>query len=303
MNAAIQLEERRMVIETYDKAYTVVQHGMSDMQKEIYVCRNEEDKQLYTVIRIKDKKITNRIIEFICEQKNNRKFSDLVDNFVYKEELHVVFTYAEGTCLEKRLKQNCTLEERMEIGKKLLEKLVLYQLPFYFQCQCLKMENIYQTDALDIRFRYTLEDIEEYDTYTVQTASAYLYQILKNLFDKELKKNVLDPMKEFLKMVQRGEEEDTLKMYRMYCDVCEKIKEIPPEDMLTSRNKLFFFWQKVKSLHGIIRGSIMVLVFLFVFGYMVYHIYQSFQVKGYEKHFESIGTVLIQDDGIENTEE
>lgn len=292
-----------MVIETYNRTYTVVQHSVSNLKKEIYICKNNKDNQLYTVICIKDKKITNQIIEFICEQKNNKKFSDLIDNFVYKEELHIVFAYAEGMPLEKRLRQNCTLEERMEIGKKLLEKLVLYQLPFYFQCQCLKIENIYQTDALDIKFQYTLEDVEDYDSYTGQTASAYLYQIIKILFEKELKNNVIEPMQEFLKMVQKGEMEDPLKIYRAYCEICERIKKIPKEEMQTPKNWIFRLWEKIKSIKAVIRGILMTLIFLCVFGYMIYNIYMSFQTKGYEKHFETIGTVQIENDGLEDKAE
>lgn len=289
-----------MVIETYDKTYEVVQQHTSNAKKEIYVCRDKEDNQLYTIICIKDKKITNKIIKFISEQKNNKKFTDLVDNFVYKGKLHIVFTYHEGTALEKHLKQKCTLEERMEIGKKLLEKLVLYQLPFYFQCQCLKLENIYHTDALDIRFQYTLDDIEEYHSYTGQTVQAYLYQILSILFDKELKNNVIEPMQKFLKIVQIGEEEDCLRTYSFYCDVCEKVKKIPKEEMQTPKNWLFCFWERIKNFKKVIKRSIMVVIFICVLGYMIYNIYMSFQTKGYEKHFETIGTVKIGNDGLED---
>ena len=292
-----------MIIETYDKTYTVVRHNASGLKKEIYVCRNKEDKQLYTVICIKDKKVTNRIIEFICKQKNNKKFSDLIDNFVYKEDLHVVFTYAEGMSLEKYLKQKCTLEERLEIGKKLLEKLVLYEIPFYFQCQCLKIENIFLTDAMDIKFQYTLEDIEEYASYKGQTARAYLYQILKILFNKELKDKVIEPMQEFLKMLQREEEMEYLKIYQAYCEVCEKIKKIPKEEIQTPKGRIFYFWQKIKSMRGIIKGSLMALIFICVFGYMIYSIFMSFKIKGYERHFKEIGTVQIEDDGLEDKEE
>lgn len=292
-----------MIIETYDKVYTVVRHSASNSKTEIYVCQNKEDQRLYTVIQIKDKEVTNRIIEFICEQKSNKKFPDLVDHFVYKEDLHVVFTYAEGILLEKRLKQKCTLEERMEIGKKLLEKLVLYQLPFYFQCHCLKIENIFQTDAMDIQFQYDLDDVQEHASYTAQTARAYLYQILKTLFDKELKNKVIDPMQEFLKKIQREEEIEYLKIYKTYCEVCDQIKKIPKEEMQTPKNRIFCLWQKIKSIRGIIKGSLMALIFICVFGYMVYTICMFFKIKGYEKHFKTIGTVQIENDGLEDKEE
>lgn len=292
-----------MVIETYDKTYTVVKHNVSGIHKDIYICRNSEDHQLYTLVCIKDKKVTNKIIQFLCKQKKNKKFSDLIENFVYEENFYIVFAYAEGMSLEKRLKQNCSLEERMEIGKKLLEKMVLFHLPYYFQCQCLKMENIVLTDALDVKFQYNLEKIEEYHSYTWQTASAYLYHILKSLFVKELKNNVLDPMKEFLDIVQKGKENDYLKIYQKYCNVCEKIKKIPQEELQTPRNWIFRLWEKIKSFRGVIKGVMLTLIFICVFVYMIYSIYMSLQIKGYKKNFESIGTVQIKEGELEEEEE
>jgi hypothetical protein len=292
-----------MVIETCDRVYTVVQHGNTGRYQDIYVGRNNENHELYTIIRIKDKQVTNQIIEFISEQKNNKKFVDLVEYFAYKGELHIVFSYMEGMSLEKRLQQNCSLDERMEIGKKLLEKMVLYQLPFYFQCQCMKMENIIVTDALDVGFQYTLENVEEYSSYTWQMASAYLYRILKSLFAKELKKNVLEPMKEFIGRIQKDEKGDYLKIYREYCSVCEEVREIPEEELQIPKNWLFRCWTKIKSVRGIIKGTMMTLIFLCVFGYMVYSIYRSFQIKGYKQHFESIGTVQMENDEPEDETE
>ena len=292
-----------MVIENFNKVYTVVQQNSAELHKDVYICRNQEDNQLYTIIRIKDKRMIKKIIEFICEQKNNTKFSDFIETFACKEEFYSVFTYSRGMSLEKRLKQICSLEERMEIGKRLLERMVLYELPFYFQCQCLKMENIIVTDALEVRFQYTLDKVEDYDSCTNQTASAYLYLALKSLFVKELKNNVIDPMKEFLKDVQRNEKMNYLEIYQAYCSVCEEIKKIPKEEMQTPKHMLFRFWEKVKNCRKVIKGAMMTFIFIGVLIYMLYSIYMSLQVKGYEKHFETIGTVQIENDGLEEETE
>ena len=295
--------EKNMKIETYDKVYTVVQSVSSDVAKDCYVCRNQEDQLLYTVIKIKKKKITSQIIEFICEQKNNKKFSDLVEHFVSEEKLHIVFSHEEGLCLQKYLEQKCTLEERLELGKKILEKLVLYELHPYFQCECLKKENIYITEAMDISFRYTLEKIEKHSSYSEQMAKVYFYQCIKLLFEEELKNNVVKPMQDFLKKVEKMEKLDYLALYKSYCKVCEQVRKIPKEEMRTPKGRLFFLWEKIKSMRKWIKRSIMLIIFLCVLGFTVYSIVMSFRTKGYEKHFETIGTVQIENDGLEVKEE
>lgn len=288
-----------MIIETYDKTYNVIQHRETGLDKNIYLCKNKEDNQLYTIIQLKDKKITASVLEFLCDQKRNAKFSDYVEYFVYKEDLHVVFRSTKGMTLEKHLQQICTLEERMEIGKKLLEKLVIFQLPSYFLCQCLEPQHIFVTDSLEVMFDYTLDRLGEYDSFTFKQAEAYLYRVLKSLFRKELKNKVIVPMESFLNELQNYDEFDCLDIYKSYCVACDEIRKIPEEELFVSGNWTFRFWEKVKRFCKVIRGSILLLLFLGVFIYMVYSIWNSFQIKGYQKNYHAIGTVEIGDDGIE----
>ena len=114
-----------MVIETYEKKYTVIQHISAGYKKEIYTCRCSGEDDLFTVVCFKDKEVINSIIEYICEQKGNTAFTDLVEHFVAGENFHVVFTEPKGTDLERRLRQHASLVERLVIGKKIMEKLVL----------------------------------------------------------------------------------------------------------------------------------------------------------------------------------
>lgn len=274
-----------------------MQHKATGLYKDAFICKNKKDGKLYTIIQIKDKKRAEKIIEFIGEQQKNAKFSDLVEHFVYKEDLHIVFQYMRGIPLEKRLKQMCTLEEKMEIGKRLLEKLVLFQMPPYFLCQCLEPDNIIVTDSLKVNFEYTLDKVEEYDTYTNKQACVFLYMVIKILFAEELKKNVIEPMEIFLRRIQSCEDFDSLQIYKLYCESCNEIKKIPDEELAVPKNWLFRLWEKIKSFRKVIKHSILFLIFLGVCIYTIYSIWHSFQVKGYQKNYNSIGTVEIEEDG------
>lgn len=284
-----------MLIETYHETYAVMQHSYAGLQMDIYVCRRRSDQRLYTVIRIRNKKVTAKIIEFISVQKNSTKFSDLTDQFVFQEDLHVVFQYAEGIPLDKKLEQQCTLEERMEIGRKLLERLILLELPEYFQCQCLQPEAIIVSDSGQVGFRYTLRDAEKYKTYTKTQALACLYRILRLLFVPELQRNVLDPMADFLKQLQVQEITDAMEQYRLYCEACEEIKKIPKEELGMTKNFWYRLWNLVKSVRGRIKKAMLTLIFIGVFVYMVYSIFMAFRIKGYVRHFEYIGTMEIEE--------
>ncbi len=284
-----------MLIETYDEVYAVMQHFYEGLHMDSYVCKRKSDQQLYLIVRVRNKKITAKIIEFISVQKSSQQFADLVDQFVFQGDLHVVFRYVPGMPLQKKLEQLCTLEERMAIGRKLLEQMILLKQPPYFQCQCLSPENVMVTDSLDISFRYNLQDAEKYDAYTPAQALAYLYRILKILFQPELQRNVIDPMAGFLSQLQRQEYPDYLEQYRLYCDACEEVREIPENELGVSKNLFYRIWNFVRSIRGLIRRAMLTLIFMGVFIYMVYSVYMSFQIKGYVRHFESIGTMQIDE--------
>ncbi len=285
-----------MTIETYNKVYTVVRHLYAGLHMDHYICRCRNDQQLYNIIRVRSRRITARIIEFVSLQKSNKSFSDFVDEFVYEGDLHAVFTYAEGKNLQRKLEEPCTLHERMETGKRLIERMVLQQQPYYFQCQCLSPENIIVTESLDVRFWYTFSDIENYDAYGGQQAGAYLYRTIRLLFAPELNRRVLDPMEAFLKQLQEEKQPDYMVQYQRYCAVCEEIRKIPEKEMELPKNFLYHVWNFIKSVRGLIKRTMLTLIFTGVFIYMIYCICRSFRVQGYVWHFDSIGTMQLEEE-------
>lgn len=285
-----------MLIETYDKVYAVIRHYYAGMHMDIYICRCRPLRQLYEIIRVRDKAVTEKIVEFISTQKNNPKFLDLTDEFVHEGDLHVVFLHTEGMPLERKLEQPCTLEERMETGRKLLERMILCGQPYYFQCQCLCPEHILVTDSLDIRFWYTLQDAQHYSSYTQQQAAAYLYRVLKLLFVPELQKKVLDPMEFYFRRLKEAEHLDYLKEYEQYQKACEEIRRIPGQELELPRNFMYYVWNLVKSVRGRIKKMMLTLIFIGVFFYMIYSIYWSLRAKGYARHFDAIGTMQMDEE-------
>ena len=284
-----------MVIETYDKKYTVVQHLSAGPKKEIYSCRCSGEDDLFTVICFKDKDLTNSIIEYICEQKKNTSFTDLVEHFVAGEYFHVVFEEPKGVELERKLRQHPTLVERLVIGKKIMEKLVLQKPDSYFLCQCMTPMNIYVTDSGDISFYYSLFEVDRHADYTGQKAVAYLYRVLSMLFADELKKNVVEPMDEFLKTLKEMEDVDYIELYKGYSDTMVAVLGIPEEELETPKNFFFRLWSKMKGVRTRLKKVLLFIIFVGVFIYMIYTIHNAGRVKNFADHFKSIGSVTIQE--------
>ncbi len=284
-----------MLIETYDDVYTVLQHYRTDAQFDTYMCRRRSDNELYTVIRVLNKEMTEKILDFICSQARNRSFSDLAGHFVADGDFYVVFAHAQGINLYDKLAQRCTIEERMVLGRRILERIVLQGQPYYFVCQCLEPDNILVTDALDISFNYTLEGVEQYSLYTGADAVSYVYSLMLLLFAKEIKKNNTPPLALYFEELEAQDGFDSMEQYRRYNELCEQIRAIPKEELEVSKGLWYRIKQLIKKLHDGLKKVLLPTVFIGVFIYMLYNIYMAFQDKGQAHHFDLIGTVGIEE--------
>lgn len=285
-----------MLIETYHDAYAVVQHYYTGLHLDHYVCRRRSDRGLYTVIRVRNKKITAQILGFICEQAHNKKFVDLKEQFTADGDLHVVFACEEGTPLLRKLEQGCSIEERMEIGRRVLERIVLLGQPYYFICRCLDPEQIYVTDALAVSFRYTLEQAERYGSYTGAMAAEALERLMRLLFADELRRAAPVPLEEYFAWLQGMEQFDGMEQYRRYELACAEIKKQGQGARKEKKGFLYRLGQLAGSLHKLVKRWLLPLIFAGVFLYMAYNIYLSFQSNGYVDHFQEIGTVEMKDE-------
>lgn len=284
-----------MLIETYDDVYTVLQHCYTNTQFDTYMCRRRSDNELYTVIRVLNKEMTEKILDFICSQARNRSFSDLAGHFVADGDFYVVFAYAQGMTLHNKLAQRCALEERMVLGRRILERIVLQGQPYYFVCQCLEPQNILVTDALDISFNYTLDKVEQYGFFTGAEAVSHIYSLMLLLFAQEIKKNNTPPLQPYLEYLETLESFDSIEQYRRYNELCAQIRAIPKEELAVSKGLWYRIKQFIKKLHLGLKKVLLPVVFIGVFIYMMYNVYMAFQDKGRARHFDAIGTVNIEE--------
>lgn len=273
-----------MKIETIDNAYTVISCSLIEEDRDIYLCRDMNYERPYTIVRLKGKNKINHALEIISMEKNNAYFTDLRDFFISQGDLFVVFSCIRGVPLKKYLNGQLSNEERILIGENILKKLVMFKLSPYFICQCLKPENILITDSLDVFFKYTLDNIEEYESFDRSGAAKSCCSILQIIFEEELKEGGCRPQKKLMDDIMEGKtdnEMDILKEYKRACRGNEEVEE--------NKKK-----KKKKSPVRICIKCFFFLLFLAVLIFMIFCINSARQPKDYYKSFDSIGTVNIK---------
>ena len=153
-----------MMIQSLEKKYIVIKYSFSDSNVERYICQEETGGEKYTIVRVKNRQWIAKAVEFLMHQRENSHFTDFTSCFFSDECLYVVMRYAEGISLEEKLQNEVSsLEERLAVGKGILERILILNMPDYFLKDCLKAESIILSASLEVSFQYELLNIADYE--------------------------------------------------------------------------------------------------------------------------------------------
>lgn len=284
-----------MIIQTARKRYLVIGYMEQDEQKEVCLCENIATHSRCLVIRITDRQLYPAVVEFLYEQVANEAFTDFQDCFISEETLLLVFSNYEGRELEQKLgKESCSFHERLEIVKKILERLILLDMPCYFASRCLQMENIFITPSLDISFRYQITDIEHNRDYSMKQVQNRLQEIIKFVFREELRKEVIEPLEVFLKVLAQQTFDHYLELYQGFLSVREKSLAISEQDLTIPRTRLFRIWDKLKALFKPLKRIMVLAVLIGCFLYMLWTIEEKSRPALSANVVDQIGTLKIE---------
>ena len=287
-----------MMIQTLGKKYNVIKYSYSDSNMERFICQEEADCTKYTVVRIKNRMWIIQTMEFLMRQMKDTHFTDFVSCFASEEYFHVVMKYAEGVSLREKLqREHCSLEERMAIGKGILDKIMLLKIPDYFLQDCLKQENIILSSASEVSFQYYLFNITQYGRVSFSQVQACLWILFEALLEQEMKKRVLPSASRFCNSLKKGEYQEILQIYTDFNEVCKEIRHIPPVELATPRTWGFRTWDKVKKYMVPFKKICAFLLMFLAVLFFIYSAYESTQDGGEKKLFEYIGTLDIKERG------
>lgn len=284
-----------MIIETLETKYEVIRYLYSDRHIERYICRVEDGDDTFTCIRIKEKKWIVSVMEFLMGQLENRDFTDLSACFVNEEHLYIMMRYTEGILLEEKLSYEETeLEERLELAKAILDRLLLQNMPDYFMNDCLQLSRIHVSPGMSIGFEYELAGITDYEKTRFADVESRVAKIMELLFADELSKKTLPAMEKYIKSLKKNGYRDLMEMYTVYDELYKAILAMDESELVTPRTGRFRAWERFKKIMRPVKKIVAVLLILGSIGFLIWTAYTSSQDGNSSKVFEYIGSVEIK---------
>lgn len=296
-----------MIIETLKHQYYILQKISETEQMEHFLCQEEaEDKRkiLYDVFKIKERSLVVKLILIFTEQMSNKAFTDYCDCFSKNSELYLVFLHKSSTSLQDKLKkEDCSRAERIMIGKKIMQQILLLDMPDFLMYDILDVTQIQVSQAMDISFLYKLKEISEFEAVTIDKIQEKLSCVMELLFEYEISLQISEDIDTYLKQLKQGSYTDYVQIYQEYLHLIEKLEQNEP--MLKPNTFWFRVWDKIKNIWWKIKPFLFVFVVLGVVAYLVYSILHPQPSKEEPFQFQRIGTLVIEEtqEGTENLEQ
>lgn len=247
------------------------------------------------MVRIKDPVLIRESLGFFCRQAENRAFTDFEECAVDKEELLLIFADPQGEPLEKKLTGEYTgLPERLTIGKHILERMILQNIPPYFACRFLKKEAVWVKRSLDVSFYYDTAGAERGEDFGMGEVREMLSRLLAWMFAKELDKKMLAPMERFLEELSGNALTDYIGIYRRFEEVREEILALPPEAFVMPKTWIFRLWDRIRRLFKPLKKILALALLVVALAYMIWTIRLSSEPAASMDLIRQIGSLQIQ---------
>lgn len=287
-----------MLIQTYENGYKIISHILTNDLGEIFIGRDVSKNLECTILRIKDKVIVPEVMVYLNTSIKKDTFIDYIEHFVFEGDLCIVLKYYRGVSLKEKLNnEHCSLSERMTIGKKILDGIVLLDMPLYFLRNCLTGERIIVRPSLDISFNYVPDDIRGFAGVDDKAVLQGYMDIFNMLFADELEKKLAPPINQFYSVLKREQYFDVMELYKQYTQMCREVGLIPEEEIKKPKSKWFRLWERAKKLFQVLKKGLGILLLIIAVIYLVYTIGESIDptIKKVN-HYEFIGTLEIHQD-------
>lgn len=281
-----------MIIKSLNNSYEVIVKKEVNEQYEVMLCSDMNDKERkYLVICIKAKNIIDIMIDDLMLQLKNIAFEDYNECFSGKGYLYAVFSYSVFPDIRTKIPE-CMLNERLDIGKRLLERIILINIPYYFLYCALNERNVTITNALDVRFNYYPDETERYNEIGINEIRERVYIIFGMLFESEILLHTSADIDMFMKKLSGDEFDDIFGIYRLYCTLYRKMTAAD-NVMLKPYTFPFRLWDKVKESAMVIKGFIKEIILAAAAVYLIYSLFNTQAAAENAYDFEKIGILEI----------
>ncbi|MCM1180660.1 MAG: hypothetical protein NC347_10420 [Clostridium sp.] len=271
--------------------FEVIHIKQTEQEYEILQCRAEDKKEEYTVLHFMNEEYVKKLLQPFFSLMDNHMYEDYKGCFTKENDLYLIFYRRKGIPLTELLQEKVlSAEQKIAIGKHVLEKILLWNLPDFMVCQLLCIDRIL-IDGEEVLFHYEWQQqaLLEVDMKLVNEKAAVF---IKQLFQREMEYFAAHGIEELAACFEEGKAEDVFAIYESYCSFLEGISVGEKEHV----SGIERFRQELSK--GIKRG-LGILVFAAYFA-AVWLLIQEIEARQKEKQevkgviFERIGNLNIQ---------
>lgn len=282
-----------MVIRNISKQYRVIREWGGPGEITQYICREEEEERDCRIAVQDLERVTNNEVRFLMEQVNNQRFRDFIDFFTDAKNLYVVTAYSGEESLEKKLQENCSFRERMEIGKNLLEYILLSDVPDYFFQASMGMETITVSRSLEIGLCYDLSYLDEFESASFQKGAFKLGRVLWEIYREELSVRAFGPMEGLIYDLENSAFSTVLEVYERFQEIYREWAEKKKEQM-EPESFPFRVWKLIKRAGKLLKTAAAVGILALAMIYLGLSIREFLMEPGQADNYSAIGTLKIQ---------
>jgi len=284
-----------LVIHTFEHEYPVSYvKEISDIS-ESYICRNNAEGGLCRILAIRDKSLFPAIIPRLTDADAISAFSDFIEHFIFEDLLCIVMKYTQGISLRDKIgTESLSLSEKLELARRILERMILQEVPDYFLMKCCTPETVIVDSDMTLHFNYPIEDIENADACTREDAMKQVAGLLRFIFAKEAADYSSAEVSAFLDDLPALTQScDLIGLYSAYHTMM--MTAVSGEAKTAAENSVWFtLWEKIKKLGAVLKKVLTVLLLLAAAAYLIFSIGKIKESGTRHVNFERIGTVEIK---------
>ena len=296
-----------MVIHVLNQNYFVLQTLSSETGFRQYVCKNvaEDDGHIYRVVMIPREETTSDLILWLSDIFNAGRFYELVQYASERDSLQVVVDcgYADAVPMDQLLREEKPdLQERMMMCGKMLERLILSDVPVFFAVPALYPDHVRFTRSLDCCFTYELDELVNFEEADPERELHRLRAVIRKLFASEVKDRKIPELNDLLDRITQHEFPDRLAIYEAWLLIEEKYGA-EDETKLKARSLPYIIWEKIKAIAKFLKNLFFIVVIILALAYLVFSIRNFVAPEKQQDVFETVGDMTIHSGTAVETEE
>ena len=295
-----------MVIRVLDQNYFVLQTLPSETGLLQYVCKNvaEDDGHVYRIVMVPPEETGPGLVDWLFKIWKAGRFHELKQYASEGDSLKIVVDcgYEAAVSLEEMLdSEPISLKERTHMCTKLLERLILSDVPDFFAIHALDPKTVCYTESMDCCFRFELESLLKYTEADRLKTFQKLRAVMRKLFSQELREKKMPELKSLLDRILQQEFPDMMEIYKAWLPIAEKYADME-ESRLEPVSLGTIIWKMVNKVVDFIKKWMGLVIILIALAYLVISI-RNFMAPTKQKDvYNAIGDMTIISGTAEETE-